>query len=357
MVDPIYKKLCDTMARRGGYYPGMDIPEFYDVVQELFTLEEAAVASVMTPKPATSSAIAAEMGKHEKELFPILEAMAHKGLCSSFVSGEQRFYAGSPFVPGIFEFQFMRGTKSDRDRRLARLIHAYKAAVDKTRGPQKITFPANRVIPVGKTIPVGSQVHTYSQVTSYLDRYDPIAVSTCFCRHEAKLMNEQDDCGMPDEVCMQFGIAAQFVIERGMGRKVSKEEASETLRKAAEAGLVHMTRNAQEIDFLCNCCSCHCMILKTALHQPKPGRALFSGFQPKFDSDLCSGCQTCLDRCPAQALIFEEKIPEVDLDRCFGCGVCVAGCPAEAITMAEKPGMPDPPANRKELRAAMETPA
>ena len=354
MIDESYKKLCQTMAQRGGRYPGMDIPEFYDLVKELFTPDEAAMAAVLPAKPSTLSMIAKEVGKDERKVETLLEAMADKGLCSSFTKDGNRTYLAVPFVPGIFEFQFMRGTRTERDRRLAHLIHSYKQAVDGARGPQTIKFPGNRVIPVGETIHPGSKVHTYNQVFSYIDRYDPIAVSTCFCRHEGKLLDEKSDCGKPDDVCMQFGLGAQYVIERGMGRKVSKEEARETLKRAEEAGLVHASLNSQEIDFICNCCSCHCMILKTALSQTQPGRVLSSGFQPSFTVDLCTACGTCVDRCPARASKLDRDVPEVDLDRCFGCGVCATSCPAEAIRMEEKPGIQEPPLNRKALREALE---
>ncbi len=353
MHEEIYRRLCAVMAKRGGKYPGMDIPEFYDLARELFTPEEAAISSALPSKPKTAKAMADDLGRDENEIKAAVETMADKGLCRSFEMDGQRFYAGSPFVPGIFEFQFMRGTYTDRDRRIARVIHAYKQAFDRTRGPLTTTFPNFRVIPVGKNIPADSKVHTYNQVSSYIDRHDFIAVSTCFCRHEAKLLDEKDDCGMPNEVCMQFGLAAQYVIERGLGRKLTKEEARNTLKTAAEAGLVHAGLNVQELDFLCNCCSCHCMILKTALSQPKPGKVLYSGFQPKIDPDLCTGCQTCIERCPAKAATFVEDIPTIDTDRCFGCGVCAVGCPAGAIEMVEKPGSPEPPLNAKNLREAM----
>jgi Pyruvate/2-oxoacid:ferredoxin oxidoreductase delta subunit len=331
----------------------MDIPEFYAVVKELFSPEEAAMASTMPPKPQPASFIAKEVNREEREVEPLLEKMADKGLCSSFVRDGVRCYLGIPLVPGVFEFQFMRGTKTEKDRRMARLIHDYKEAVDRTRGPQPITFPASRVIPVGETIRSGSRVHTYSQVSSYPDRYEPISVSTCFCRHEGKLLDEKSDCGMPDEVCMQFGMGAQYIIERGLGRKVSKEEAKGILGKAAEAGLVHASLNSQEIDFLCNCCSCHCMILKAALRQPKPGIALYSGFRPRVNPDLCTGCEACVERCPSKACTMGDRIPQFNTDRCFGCGVCAVGCPVEAIGLEEKPGLPEVPRDRKALREAL----
>jgi hypothetical protein len=82
MNDGSYKQLCEEMAKRGGRYPGKDIPEFYDLVKELFTHDEAAVAAAMTTRPASAAMIAREMGKEEKDIAPILEALAplfHQG--------------------------------------------------------------------------------------------------------------------------------------------------------------------------------------------------------------------------------------------------------------------------------------
>jgi Pyruvate/2-oxoacid:ferredoxin oxidoreductase delta subunit len=126
------------------------------------------------------------------------------------------------------------------------------------------------------------------------------------------------------------------------------------LKKAEEAGLVHASMNTQEIDFICNCCSCHCMILKSALRQPKPGRAFYSGFQPRVSPDLCTCCEACVQRCPSKACTMGDGAPKFDLERCFGCGVCAVGCPVEAIVLEEKPGLPEVPRDRKALREALE---
>jgi len=326
----------------------MDIPEFYELVEELFTPEEAEVYMAIPRGFSPASTIAENVDKSEGEVAAVLESMADKGLCTAGRLGETNLYGAPPFVPGIFEFQFMRGTSTQRDRKLAKLIHAYKAAVHENRGPQKISFPPNRVITVDRVIRAGNRVHTYDQVKAYIEKYDPLAVSTCFCRHETKLIDENDDCGKPNDVCMQFGMGAQFVIDRRMGRKIDRDEAMATLEKAEEAGLVHAAVNRQEIDFLCNCCSCHCMILKTALAQPRPGIALNSGFMPEWDADSCTACETCIARCPTGALILgEEDVPEVSLDRCIGCGVCATGCPSEAIGLVERPGIAIPPVDQK----------
>lgn len=349
----VYKKLQETMAKRRGGYPALDIPEFYEMAEVLFTEEEAALSNAMPKGFFTAEMLASEAGVDQEYVADMLEKMADKGLCTSAEVEGTRFYGGPPFVPGIFEFQFMRGTTTDHDKKLARLIHNYKEAHERVAGPEDTKFPGMRVITVDKKIEAGNRVHTYDQVASYIESYDPISVSTCFCRHEAKLIDENDDCGKPMEVCMQFGVNAEFTAERGLGRKIDKKEALEILKKSEEAGLVHCSQNMQEITFLCNCCTCHCMVIKSALKQPKPALALYSTFQPRFDAELCTACETCMDNCPAFALEMGDDTPDIDLDRCFGCGVCATLCPSEAITLVERPGLPEPPADRKAYREAM----
>lgn len=354
MSQNIYKKLCEHLAGRGGRYPGKDIPEFYALAERLFTPEQAEVYVSIPRGYHPAAAIAKEMGKDEQQVTAILETMAGKGLCTAGSMGGMTFYGAPLFVPGIFEFQFMKGTKTRQDKDLAKLIRAYKQAMDAGAGPPKVTYPTTRVIPVEKAIAPDNTIHTYHQVASYIEKYDPISVSTCFCRHEAKLIDEADDCGKPDEVCMQFGMGAQFIIDRKLGRKISKDEAMEVLMTAEEAGLVHASINRQDIDFICNCCKCHCMIIKTALAQAKPGLTLNSGFKPVWNHELCAACGTCVDRCPAGAIAMgQAELPEVNLERCIGCGVCATGCPSEAISLAERSDILPPPKDQKALREAI----
>jgi len=354
MADHVYHALCETLAKRRGRYPGRDIPEFYALVEELFAPDEAEVYNAIPKGYHPVETIAGALGKEAKEVTPILERMADKGLCTAGSLGEATFYGAPTFVPGIFEFQFMRGTSTDRDRKIARLIRAYKTAVDAGQGPVRITYPTTRVIPVNEKIQAESAVHTYYQVASYIEKYHPLAVSTCFCRHEAKLLDERDDCGNPDEVCMQFGMGAQFVIDRKMGRQISRGEALAILKKSEAAGLVHASINRQDIDFLCNCCPCHSIILKTALAQSKPGVALNSGFQPEHKGDRCIACGSCIDRCPTDALTMSGGTGwALNLDRCIGCGVCASGCQSEAIALVGRAGAVPPPLDQKALLEAV----
>jgi len=151
--------------------------------------------------------------------------VANNGLCLAVKMGQTQFYMAAPFVPGILEFQFMRGTKSQRDTQIAKLIHDYKGAFEASGGPiMESKFPFARVITVDSAIESESTIHTCDQVQSIIDNSDLIGVATCYCRHAADLRGE-DLHGMPKDVCMLFGPIGQYAIERLGAKMISKEEA------------------------------------------------------------------------------------------------------------------------------------
>ena len=67
------------------------------------------------------------------------------------------------------EFQFMPGKFTDRDKKIAKLIHAYEKAFDENSDTAAVTFPTTRVITVDSTVEPGNQVHTYDQVQTFID--------------------------------------------------------------------------------------------------------------------------------------------------------------------------------------------
>lgn len=355
MTETVYKELLTIMQKRGGSYAGMDIPEFFAMAEELFTPEQAAMNNAMPRKPATAKEIAELVGKNETETETILEGMADSGLCSANRRDDTVYYGGAIFMPGILEWQFLPGGTTERDKKKARLIDAYKKAHDaiRPRSEQKTTFAGTRVITVDRTIEEGNTVHTYDQVKTYIDKNDLIATAACYCRHKAVLLDE-DIHEMPVQVCMSFGPGVDFMVERLGGRKLTKEEAMKVLDETEEAGLIHMTNNVTDnINFMCNCDRWHCVHVTGLLEQSKPGEFFNSGFEPLFDPETCVACETCIDRCPATALeMGDDDLPKIDLDRCFGCAVCATGCPSDAIAMVNKPEFPEPPKDQKALGEA-----
>ncbi len=55
-----------------------------------------------------------------------------------------------------------------------------------------------------------------------------------------------------------------------------------------------------------------------------------------IDADACTGCGTCEERCPTDAIkINADGVARVDEGSCFGCGVCSRFCPENAISLKE----------------------
>jgi len=53
----------------------------------------------------------------------------------------------------------------------------------------------------------------------------------------------------------------------------------------------------------------------------------------KVDSEKCTGCESCLDACPSEAIKMESEKAVINEGDCVDCGVCVDECPVEAISM------------------------
>lgn len=110
------------------------------------------------------------------------------------------------------------------------------------------------------------------------------------------------------------------------------------LRKNEENGLVLQPTNAQGPDFICSCCGCCCGILQLHKAVPNPVDHWATNFYASVDTELCTGCGTCVESCQLDAMTLdeEEEISMVDLTRCLGCGNCVVACPDEAIELMKK---------------------
>jgi ferredoxin len=53
----------------------------------------------------------------------------------------------------------------------------------------------------------------------------------------------------------------------------------------------------------------------------------------KVNPVKCTGCETCVEECPSEAINMIDDKANVDVGSCIDCGVCVDACPEEAISM------------------------
>lgn len=52
-----------------------------------------------------------------------------------------------------------------------------------------------------------------------------------------------------------------------------------------------------------------------------------------IDAEKCTGCESCIESCPLEALSMKDNIAVVDPDTCGDCGACVDACPVQAISL------------------------
>lgn len=53
----------------------------------------------------------------------------------------------------------------------------------------------------------------------------------------------------------------------------------------------------------------------------------------KIDADKCTGCESCIESCPSEAIKMVTGKAVIDNDACVDCGACIDECPVEAIKM------------------------
>jgi len=170
-------------------------------------------------------------------------------------------------------------------------------------------------------------------IISEMVRKEPlIGVAECYCRLSQGMLGY--DCSYPRETCFTFNELAQDLIEIGIMRQVSADEAVEILRKCEDAGLIHHADNCQEhLKALCNCCPCCCPGMKAyTMGLTNVGRP--SRFHAQHDGGPCALCETCVETCPVSAISAVEREIVIDTAKCIGCGHCATRCPEGVIEMA-----------------------
>ena len=291
-------------------------------------------AELLLAMPGTPDQLSEKVGKPAHELEAQCRRLYQKGLVLKTLKGGKLGYrmhkditmfrdatAHWPAAPKAYHDlwkQFMEEEWPDYARLEAKLI----------------PMPRGRVIPIERSILSGKQqkVLDSESVSRIIQKAEVLTVTDCICRVIER------KCDMPRETCLQVNNSAKYMLDRGIGREVSREEALDILKRCEEAGLVHLTLNKSAVDhFICNCCECCCvtlpMVIKEGLRLCEPSR-----YQAKIDSDLCNLCETCLDRCYFGAI---EKVEtdghliglRVKEDKCMGCGLCHSTCPTEAILL------------------------
>ncbi len=296
----------------------------------------------------------------------LADSLAHKGLV--FNQPNSRGVMVYRLLPlmmiGLMEYKFMgKLSGSDEEKALAGLFEKMLADLrEQTQGNYDALLPffkaapaidrtvpggrtteggPIRVIPVDKPIDANEEFVLPSQtVEEIIEKFDDIAVGHCFCRQRRDLLGEPCRTQAPVLNCFTFGKSARHTVAQGFAKPVTRAEALDILKAAEQAGLIHKAfhpgaRESAEETSICNCCKDCCDTLRLWRDGTLP--MVNSTYHlAVIDAEACTGCGTCVDWCPTDAIaLSEEGLAVRDESACLGCGVCARFCPEGAISLKE----------------------
>jgi electron transport complex protein RnfB len=326
----VYERLRERLDMFPQGFPKTESGVELEILQHLFTPNEAEIMLHLRPFPENVAAIAERTGKDKTELGETLHEMSKRGLILRYTAPDNElYYFLIPWVVGIWEFQLNNLTPEN--------IELYERYFEEGMVPAQRDRKIGgfRVIPVEKEIEGSTEIQPYEKVSQIIESHTKFAVADCICRKEARMLGK--GCDKLLETCISLGASADFYIENGLGREISKEEAKEILLKAEEDGLIHCSTNsAGNKAFICNCCGCCCKYLALVTKYGNPNAVARSNYYATKDQETCTNCGTCLERCQVNAILIENDYTVIDRDRCIGCGLCASTCPTGSITMVHK---------------------
>ncbi|MBR7075248.1 MAG: 4Fe-4S binding protein, partial [Oscillospiraceae bacterium] len=266
-------------------------------------------------KPKTTAEIAKLTGKSEAKIEELLTDAANHGIVEYHWENpahEKQWYV-QLFVPGIAEMTNMVLWQVEKYPELADSFD--KMTFLPLEGKTHLIPPGGdgigmHVIPVEKAIEHENKSVSIEHISHWLDKYDgKLSVGYCSCRNARRLYGQgsgeiQDDC------CIGLGDFAEYLIDTGKGRPITKEEALAICQRAEENGYVHQTTNidgSDKIFGLCNCDVGVCFALRTSQYFNTPNLSA-SAYRAHVNKENCVACGKCVEVCPAGAVKLGQKL-------------------------------------------------
>lgn len=356
----VYRELQQHLDKLPIGFPATESGVELHLLELLFTPEEAEIAMKLSFKFESLEDIYKRVDKNAMsidDLEKILDKSVKKGAVHSKKEGNTKYYINAMFMIGMYDMQSHR-TNTD-DEYLIDFLKTSSQYFDEAFDNEMFStgIPQFRIVPIEQSIePIENAITSYEHIKKLIEDVEgPIVVARCVCRNKKDLYEEPCTHTELRETC--FVLHKDFTqtyIDQGWGRAISKEEALEILHKTEEDGLVYEIGNSQRPGSLCCCCGCCCGYISDLKETPNPLDYILSNYQAEIDSELCTGCGTCVERCLMNAVTLIDEKSIVDLNRCIGCGCCVPTCPADAIQLRKKDKEKIPPKNWDELYSSIE---
>jgi ferredoxin len=344
--------LVPLIDRLNRYPVGLvDNEKLREILALLFSEEEADIASKFPLAEATGDELAILTGIPLKELHPILEQMADKGLVVDTPCGDRTYWMLMPGLIGFFEFTFMKKRTDLPMAEVARLMREYLHEVRPGQAEEFFGSPTQltRALVYEDKVPVTSKITNWEDAREIVRNADFGAAGLCFCRHQKEHLDETCGKNAPVEgICIALGKGARFLARRGFMEEKSTEQLLAILDTARSYNLTHVTDNIREQpSFICNCCSCCCELM-AGVKMGFPEGVAKTPFLAEVNEETCTLCGKCIKACNVDGInpLKPEKVVSIDEKLCLGCGACLDSCQEGALNLVERDKRPKPPRNK-----------
>ncbi len=333
-------KIAKKLERKSQSFPSDEKGEPTDTYLEYLSLmydpEIAKIVIHLPVFPETMSIIklAKKISMDKKDLLEKLEGYTKRG----FIIKLGKYFA-QPMPLFIYDIPFVLKENYDRENvvdfaKLSRKF--FEDGYYKTWETSRSGIPRFRVLTVSEELEDQKEIVPIEEVYSIIDKWEDFAIIPCPCRKRKEVEGIRKCTDKyPLQNCVLFGPYAKAIIEMGdpITKAATKEEVKQITKEASELGLVHCTDNrAENCSILCACCECCCGMLAGLTRLDNPRAIAKANFISSINSELCTGCETCLGRCKFNAIVV-DIVAEINPNKCVGCGLCAVTCPNGAISM------------------------
>ena len=292
-----------------------DDPEYILLDRSLESDEQAEIMLKMgVRKPKTLEEIAKLTGKDPKHVEELLDKATLTGAVEYHRENPEhkKLYYVQLFVPGIAEMTNMVRWQVDKYPELGEQFD--KMTFLPLAGKTHLIPPGGsgigmHVIPVENAISMQRESLPIEHISHWLEKYDKFSVGYCSCRNARRITGEgsgeiQDDC------CIGLGDFADYQVETGKGRRITREEALEICKRSEDNGYVHQITNIDGVDKIFGLCNCDlgvCFALRTSQLFNTPNLSA-SAYRAHVNKENCVACGKCVEVCPAGALRLGQKL-------------------------------------------------
>ncbi len=332
----VYEKICAMWRLPGS-------KQLMRILKNGFTPEEGEIILGLSAYT-TCAELAKKLNKDEKYVQEKLD-----GLTRGWVRANKGNYIAVPNMIAIIPHSTMPGV-SEEERRAQwldwfRTEEYSRWQLESWVRQSKLSGRAvHRILPAHRALTASpkikpEQILWYEDMPQVFQRTKQITVGPCGCRSVWGV------CDSPMITCIGVSYTDPVPADprRARRKEITAAEAMAIIEGCEDKGMLNIPPNNASAAMFCNCCACCCEIVypynKYGDARTNAANLSPSRFRATIEQESCSGCQTCVERCPFSAIEL-QKVPgskklkaQVIKEKCMGCGLCVIKCPTNSLTL------------------------